>query len=540
MTEVPSGYAGLHPLWQDEIGTTYAAQDAAGGPDTGLRVLRVSLPGRPERRRFRGACLAVTVMTPHPGILTLHEVDFTADHHPFLVTDLPQGNLAGRIASTGPLSLPAAAAVGQALAATLGAAHDNGLLHQDVRPENVVWAAGPAPLLTDFGVTRAALDAGAGELSPPSLVHAAREIFGWETPGPPADVYGLASTIYTMLAGHAPYHAEALLGRAALYQRVLRGAPPPVPAPGIPVSCSALLADMMAPDPASRPSTSEVVEALAEFAAMGGTGAAWQPLPVPPPPQASVIPLTATSPTDAPAPALTQAAMRQAHLGQAHTGQAPTDRPRATVGPSQAPADLSQTMAPPGSAIAQALAPPRPSGALTAAPSAPALPRSPGPASSPATPDGRKRLRYTGLVLLIAIGVVALLAGIVWGAATAPGPRPVSAPTANRTAAAAPLPPGEQASYRPRRVSVTSRAAGIMVSWAAPLSTADVTAYIVIAEKGSQAAQEQTIAAASHHAVFIGLLPGVPYCFVVGSLLEPATGQPATAAAAPVCTTVRS
>jgi serine/threonine-protein kinase PknK len=98
-------------------------------------------------------------------------------------------------------------------------------------------------------------------------------MFGWDTPGPPADVYGLASTMYTALAGQAPYAAEARLGRGALYQRILRGAPPPIPRPGLPPGLLALIAAMMDPDPGGRPVLADVAAGLGRYGPAGVTPA---------------------------------------------------------------------------------------------------------------------------------------------------------------------------------------------------------------------------------------------------------------------------
>jgi hypothetical protein len=99
------------------------------------------------------------------------------------------------------------------------------------------------------------------------------------------------------------------------------------------------------------------------------------------------------------------------------------------------------------------------------------------------------------------------------------------------------LSPAQQASFRPRQVTVTPASPGIRVSWSAPAIAAGVSGYIVIAERGGQPVQERTLAPSSLDAVFTGLPTGQRYCFVVGSLLQSASGQPLTAAAAPACTT---
>jgi hypothetical protein len=96
----------------------------------------------------------------------------------------------------------------------------------------------------------------------------------------------------------------------------------------------------------------------------------------------------------------------------------------------------------------------------------------------------------------------------------------------------------QEASYRPRQVTVAAAGAGIRVSWSAPAVTVGISKYIVIAERDGQAVGERTLAPSGLDAVFTGLPKGQRYCFVVGSLVEAAAGQPETAAAAPACATV--
>ena len=517
--EAPAGYGVPRPLWEDEIGTSNAARSEAGGTEVGLRLLRVTVPGRAERRRFRGACLSVSALTPHAGILTVHDAGFTADDHPFLVTDLPRDSLARRVTADGPLDVPTAAAIGRTLAATLGAAHDRGILHQDVRPGTVVWAAGPAPLLADFGVTQAALAVGAAELSPEALVHAAREVFGWETASPATDVHGLASTIYTMLAGQPPYHAEALLGRAALYQRVLRGAPPPVSAPEVPARLSALLADMMAPDPTSRPTMAEVEAALTGLAGPGRAGRQ---------PAAASASLGVATPANPIATALASPDV----IGASGVGAPPEDG-TASGGAGSAAGTAGEAAGSAGGAGGAG-------GALGVRSAAGTAGEAAGGAASSA--GKRTHSRYAPLAFLLAIGVVALLAGVVWGVVTAPGPAPhptTTPPGSPGATAVVPLPAVQQASYRPQQVTVAATGAGIRVSWSAPKITVGISAYIVIAERGGEPAQEKTLAPSALAAVFTGLPRGQRYCFVVGSLLQAVAGQPETAAAAPACLTVQ-
>ncbi|HUZ36235.1 MAG TPA: protein kinase [Streptosporangiaceae bacterium] len=542
MDDVPPGYGEPRPLFTDELGTTYAARETGTGREVALRVLALTVPSRPARRQLRSSCLAAAALTGHPGVLDLYEVGFTDGHHPYLATARPAGSLADLLARHGPLPAAQAAGLGAALAGTLTAAHDKGILHLDVRPASVVHTQAPAPLLAYFGVSRAVSVAGQAELPAEYLLHAAREMFGWDTPGPAADVYGLASTVYTALAGQAPYAAEARLGRAALYQRALRGGPAPVPRPGIPPALTALIAAMMDPDPGSRPAITDVAAELAgigppELAATvfrptgpltAGTGqvpaaAAVLPLRVPAPPPAQPssgaegappVPAALSPPAPAPFPAPSP--------GPVPPGPVPPGPP--------APGPFQPAQHPDSATPAQQASSPFPDAARerTARPAA---------AQEPGT---ARRGRHTGLILLLGAGVVALLAGFVWGIVTAPAARPRRpAPTIQATAAASPMPAAEQAQYQVTRVRVVARPGGARIRWARPARTGGVTAFIVVAELGGRAEQEHTVGSTGHGAVFAGLRRGHRYCFVVGTVVETASGQAGTATAPQVCSVVR-
>jgi hypothetical protein len=600
VTDMPAGFDDPQPLVTDELGTTYRARQADPGRDVGLRILSLALPARPARRQFRSSCVAAADLAGHPGVLALYVLDFTPGNHPYLVTERPDGSLAQRLAAHGAAPVGYAARVGTALAQTLMAAHAKGILHQDVRPENVVHTESAGPLLAYFGVSRAVAALGQAELPPASMVHAARELFGWETPGPAADVYGLASTLYTMLAGQPAYAPEARLGRAALYQRLLRGGPPPIPRGDLPRALAELLSDMMAPDPASRPAMSVAAGALAEFADDAPPAAAL----ITPPRQVRV---SAASPAGKPA--------GEAPTGTAPTGTAPTGTAPASTAPaSTAPMGVTPAYAPPQPPppLDPAYSPPQPlipgslnepgaplvslgrhPSAFDVAPPVAAAAAGPGEAPSavaralnPATPRTRAadppaaargliqpppalglhhpqpepgpgralaapgldqpqpaqapaKHRHTGLILLVAAGVVALLAGVVWGAVTAPrSPQGAPAPKITDTSAASPMPAGQQGAYRVGGVTLTALAHGARVSWSAPRSSNGVTAFIVVAELANQAEQEHTVGAHARSAVFTGLQAGQRYCFVVGTLVESADGRPGTAATRPVCAVV--
>ena len=525
MADFPPGYSNLHPLGSDELGTTYQARQ--DGPERGvaLRILDLVLPSRPARRQLHSSCLAAISLNGHRGILDLHDAGFTPGNRPFIATGLPAGSLAGHLARHGPVPAEQAASLAAALAETLAAAHGQGVLHLDVRPENVVHTAA-APLLAYFGVSRAVATAGQAELPPGCLVHAAREMFGWDTPGPPADVYGLASTLYAALAGQAPYAAEARVGRAALYQRVLRGGPPPVPHPGVPPGLLTLIAAMMDPDPASRPALAEVAAGLGRF---GAPGAGW-----------AIFGGTRTAPAAAePAEQVAASLPLPRHAavtplmsaGEPFPEPTPASQPAPPASAWERPTPTSPTPTSPTPTSPTPTSPTQP-GFWTRMPTAATSP-DPGPGSG-------MRNRHAGLILLLSAGVAALLTGFVWGMGTSPNPRPgPPIPTVRATSTAILMSPSQQAQYQVTRVRVTPRPGGARIRWSAPARTAGVTAFIVVAELTGRAEQEHTVGARRHGTVFAGLRAGRRYCFVIGTVVETASGQVGTATAPLACARIR-
>jgi serine/threonine protein kinase len=608
VTEPLPGFDNVRPLLADELGVTYLASRASHGPEVAVRLLDLTVPGRPARRQFRNACQAAAALNAYPGFLPLLELDFTAEHRPYLVTEIPTGTLAARLAA-GPLPPPIAIDLAAALARTLATAHTAGVLHLDVRPANILrTAAAPTPLLAHFGVSRAVAAAGRTELPIECLVSAGRELFGWDTPGPPADIYGLASTLYSMLAGQPPYAAEARLGRAALYQRVLRGGPPAISRPGIPPTLMPLITAMMGTNPSSRPTLPEVIETLGtQTPTESALTAAW-PLPPPPPAKAQPHAATSASPPTRPAPPPNTASLPPAQPAPAQPapaqpapaqppGPAAPAQPPGPAAPAQPPGPAAPASKPgtrptdisgptreaapvrsvaaskelprrvprptaPTSRLTAATTPPIPPttaptptevSAPTAARLAPASepPRFGSPISAPSrsaeeTLDRRRRRgdarrssggrRHVGPMLLVAAGVVALLAGFVWGIVTGSRPsRPRAEPTVRATSSAGPVSPAQLKLYRATDIQISPKPSGIEVSWTAPVRQIGVTAYLIVAELNGAEQQEHTVGLTSHSTVFAGLKNGPSYCFVVGTLVESPSGRASTAATAPVC-----
>jgi hypothetical protein len=112
-------------------------------------------------------------------------------------------------------------------------------------------------------------------------------------------------------------------------------------------------------------------------------------------------------------------------------------------------------------------------------------------------------------------------------------------PPSPATSQASPMTAAQQARYQVTRVRVVARPRGARIQWNSPPRTSGLTAFIVVAELGGRAQQEHTVGSAGRSAVFVRLRSGRRYCFVVGTVIESASGQAGTATAPPVCEVIR-
>jgi hypothetical protein len=175
----------------------------------------------------------------HPNIARVREAG-RLDGHAFLAMEyLPGGTLKARLARAR-LALDEALAIAEQVLGGLVACHARGVVHGDLKPDNVAFDAGGRAKLTNFGIARA----GAPKYASPELV-----------PGKPAtphaDVYAAGALLYEMIAGRPPQ---------------VKGEPAPLAtrAPGVPAGLAALVHRALAPSPQARPASA--AEMLAELA----------------------------------------------------------------------------------------------------------------------------------------------------------------------------------------------------------------------------------------------------------------------------------
>ena len=244
------------------------------GPQGNRLALKTLLPGATDSEllaRFQREA-ELTARLDHPHVVRIHAAALEA-RPPYLVIDhLPGGTLQERITRANGLPLPESLSVALKLASALQHAHARGVLHRDLKPENVLFDDRGEPRIIDWGLARSVADVSqhltrTGTLLGTPAYMAPEQALAVVTVGPGADVYSLGAVLFACLCGKPPFSAPQLL---ATLDKVIH-APPPRPssavdlgalAPGV----DALMARLLAKDPAERPTLSELSEELRSLA----------------------------------------------------------------------------------------------------------------------------------------------------------------------------------------------------------------------------------------------------------------------------------
>jgi serine/threonine protein kinase len=187
---------------------------------------------------------------------------------PYLVMEyIPGQTLQQRLDQTGPLDVPDVLRIGAQIARGLAAAHEEGLIHRDIKPGNILLESvkEQSVKITDFGLARAADDASltqSGVIAGTPLYMAPEQAKG-EPLDPRADLISLGSVLYTMASGRPPFRAPSPL---AVLKRVTEETPRPIRQiiPEVPQWLCDLIARLHAKDPARRFQSAAEVAALLE------------------------------------------------------------------------------------------------------------------------------------------------------------------------------------------------------------------------------------------------------------------------------------
>ncbi|HEY0638014.1 MAG TPA: protein kinase [Pseudonocardiaceae bacterium] len=262
------------------MGEVWEATDTRLARRVAIKVLKSELSGSGEfLQRFRIEA-RTTASLNHPGIAAVHDYGETAAvpdgpaDTAYLVMELVEGEpLAAMIARRRRLTPERTLDVLEQAGQALQAAHERGLVHRDVKPGNILFAANGTVKLTDFGIAKA-VDAApvtrSGMVMGTAHYIAPEQAMGQEA-GPASDVYSLGVVGYECLTGHRPFLSDSAVTVAMMH---IRDVPPPLP-PDTPPGVRALIEATLVKDPRARYGTG------GEFAAAVAAVRAGMPLPRP-------------------------------------------------------------------------------------------------------------------------------------------------------------------------------------------------------------------------------------------------------------------
>ena len=262
-------------------GAVYRALDRASGAAVAIKVLHWGSLARGRLAREA----EVLADLSHPGIVRYVAHGTTARGAPFLAMELVLGEtLAERLAGRR-LAMDRALVLARRVAEALAFAHERGVIHRDIKPDNILLEGGSIerPKILDFGLASLAYDPerltqpSSDRLTQPGLVvgtpeyMAPEQVRGSRSIDARADVFALGCVLFECLAGTVPFHAADPL---AVLSKIVLDEPQPLCtlAPDVPRALELFVGRMLAKDPDRRPATA--AEVAAELAAVADEQAA--------------------------------------------------------------------------------------------------------------------------------------------------------------------------------------------------------------------------------------------------------------------------
>ncbi|MEU0569733.1 protein kinase [Nonomuraea sp. NPDC005983] len=255
-----SAYRLVEIVGEGGMGTVWRALDRRTGEQVAAKLLNPRLGAEPDVVARFVRERTVLVRLRHPAIVSIRDFVLEGDRIAIVMDLVAGGDLGQLVRRSGTLPPGRAAAMTASLAEALAHAHEQGVVHCDVKPSNVLVDEQSGALkLTDFGISRilhtTTLNTTGTVAGTP--VYIAPEILRGERPSPAADVYALGMLLYELLAGRAPFaggHGLSALN-SALHMAPRR-------LDGMPASLWTVISDCTAKDPAARPPLAQVSAAL--------------------------------------------------------------------------------------------------------------------------------------------------------------------------------------------------------------------------------------------------------------------------------------
>lgn len=233
-------YEILAVLGQGGMGAVYKVRDRAVGGYAALKVIRPEMANHPEvLQRFKQELVLARQVT-HKNVIRIHDFG-EADGVKFITMDFVEGrDLASLIRERGKLPSEEAVPIIAQVCRALEAAHAEGVVHRDLKPQNIMLDTQGRVKVMDFGIARST-ESGGGMTQTGALIGTPEYMSPEQAKGQEvdtrSDLFSLGIIFYELLTGKTPFHAETAMGM--IYRRTQESARPPIDLdPTIPQSTS--------------------------------------------------------------------------------------------------------------------------------------------------------------------------------------------------------------------------------------------------------------------------------------------------------------
>jgi eukaryotic-like serine/threonine-protein kinase len=261
-------YRILEVLGSGGMATVYRAFDERLGRVVALKILHPPFAADPAfLQRFRHEAGCAAGLSSHPHVVSLHDIDEDGDLHYLVMDHVAGSDLKELIIREAPFATERAFNIGQQVASALAFAHERGLVHRDIKPQNILIGPGDAVEVTDFGIAR---QADATQMTRTGMVlgtaaYLSPEQAEGREATPASDIYALGVTLYEMLTGRLPFEAESPIALAMKHAREQPISPDRIN-PSVDPRAAAIVLRALAKDPAARyPSAAVFGAALQQY-----------------------------------------------------------------------------------------------------------------------------------------------------------------------------------------------------------------------------------------------------------------------------------
>lgn len=261
-------YRLLETVGEGGMAVVWRAEDVLLGRTVAIKLLRDQYAADPDFvARFRSEGRAAAALND-PGIVGVYDVGEDEGRHYLVMEYVPGRDLKSVIRSEAPLDSERAVGISASLARAVAAAHAIGLVHRDIKPQNVLIAPDGRMKVTDFGIARAV--SAVGTTAPGIVLGTVHYLAPEQAVGEPAtfasDVYALGVVLYEMLTGQVPFEADSAVGVA---MKIAHETPEPLSRlnPRVPAVLVGIVERAMARQPANRfADAAALADALAGYA----------------------------------------------------------------------------------------------------------------------------------------------------------------------------------------------------------------------------------------------------------------------------------